>query len=483
MICFPIVVAVIVASGIAITGCAVGSVREAHVGGLGKYPEARSIAVQRDSIHSSALDSVAVESAKKVLELNKSGSARTSSDQHLTLWIKITGTEAAQKASAPVGEALSATRSFLGLAGSGSDGASSGRLEMEGRLKAPDGREVGYVRWEHEGSPEALAATGGKDIAYKVTSLVEDHKSDYAARRASDERFLLTPSAQTLAPGEIVISDDEVLLARLGVGLSKHLQLDFWTGGFPIPAAVGGTTGDGHAIISGGAAGVVVLGFFDLGLKLRLLDETPQIPGVAIAYDMLDVFGLGAGGVGAVLIGGGVGGGGIGVVAGSNAQFNLVTVTAGKHFGSVQVSGGTYLLDNHHFLTQSAGFQSGCAAAEVAPSGVDGGAIDCPSGSTSLPRLPLQILPYLSGEFVFGPHVSLISEALLKDDLASSLFTTGARCLLGWEHPHGPLALDRIRLRFDVAALWRYREAQGGAHPKGAAMLPLPWIGLGLYVF
>jgi len=92
-------------------------------------------------------------------------------------------------------------------------------------------------------------------------------------------------------------------------------------------------------------------------------------------------------------------------------------------------------------------------------------------------------LPYLSGEWVFGPHVSVLTEGLLQDDLASSLFTTGARFLLGWEHSHGPLALDRIRMRLDLAALWHYREAQGGAHPKGAAILPLPWIGLGLYIF
>ncbi|MBW8887091.1 MAG: hypothetical protein JF616_04955 [Fibrobacteres bacterium] len=382
-----------------------------------------------------------------------------------------------------MGEALSSARSFLGMAGRGSGGASSGRLELEGRLQAPDGREVGYVRWEREGAPEAMAVTGGETIARKMADLAEEHKSEYAARRASDERFILTPSSQTLAPGEFVVSDDEVLMARLAVGLSRRLQLDFWTGGFPVPAAAGGTIGDGHAIISGGAAGLVVLGFFDFGLKFRLLNETARIPGFSIAYDMLDVFGLGAGGVGAVMVGGGAGGGGIGVVAGSNAQFNLVTLTAGKHFGPVQVSGGTYLLDNHHFLPQSAGFQSGCAAAVASSSGADGGAIDCGSGSVRLPRLPLQVLPYLSGEWVFGPHVSLITEGLLKDDLASSLFTTGARCLLGWEHSLGPLALDRIRLRLDLAALWRYREAQGGAHPKGAALLPLPWMGLALYVF
>ncbi len=242
-------------------------------------------------------------------------------------------------------------------------------------------------------------------------------------------------------------------MARLGMGLSRRLQFDLWAGGFPIPAAAGGAGGGGPAIISGGAAGVIVLGFFDLGLKLRVLDETTYLPGFVIAYDMLDLFGLAAGGVGAVLIGGGVGGGGIGVVAGSNAQFNLVTPVVAKHFGPAQLSGGAYFLDNHHFLTQSAGFQTGCAVGAVSPSGAVGTAVECPSGSTRLPRLPLQVMPFIAGELLIGPHSSLIMETLMKDNIVNSVVTTGARWLIGWEHPHGPFALDRMRLRLDVAAL------------------------------
>ena len=43
------------ALAVVVSGCAVGSIREARVGGLGKYPEARTLVVQRDSARSSAL--------------------------------------------------------------------------------------------------------------------------------------------------------------------------------------------------------------------------------------------------------------------------------------------------------------------------------------------------------------------------------------------------------------------------------------------
>jgi hypothetical protein len=302
-----------------------------------------------------------------------------------------------------------------------------------------------------------------------------------ADRRAADERLLLTPTPMTLAPGEVLISDDELLLVRVGAGLSRRVQLDLWAGGFPIPGA-GAVGGAGHGIIGVGGAGALVLGFFDLGVKVHVIDESRYVPGVALAYDLLDVFGMGAGAAGVVVVGNGAGGGGFGVVAGANAQFNLLTLVAGKHFGPVQLTAGSYVLDNHHYLPQSAAFQGGCAAAATDGSSAAAGAIPCGSGSASLGRLPVQLQPFAGSELVLGPHSSLMVDALLGKDLESTLITSGARWLLGWSRPSGLLALDRIRVRLDLAALWLFESARGGSSPHGARALPLPWAGLGIYI-
>jgi hypothetical protein len=353
---------------------------------------------------------------------------------------------------------------------------------LAGQLLGPDGSELGALRWEREGTPQELAEQAGEETAVAVARLVELHRADFVARRAADERLVLTPTPLTLAPGELAISDDELLIVRLGVGLSHRLQLDLLTGGIPVPGAAGGAIA-GPAIFAGGAAGGVILGFFDVGLKLRLLDETARVPGLSVSYDMLDLFGLGAGGAGILIARDGAGGVGYGVVAGANAQFNLVTLTAGKHFGPFQLTLGTWLLDNHHYLPQTAAFQGGCAAAGASPSGAAAGAIDCGSGSAQIPRLPLQVQPFAGGELVLGEHSALMAEALLEQHVQNTMVTTGARWLLGARHPHGPLALDRVRVRLDLAALWFYQPADnGGSRPHGARVLPLPWLGIGVYV-
>jgi hypothetical protein len=261
------------------------------------------------------------------------------------------------------------------------------------------------------------------------------------------------------------------------------VQLDLWAGGVPIPGA-GATGAPAHGLIAVGGGGVVVLGFFDLGLKVKLLDETERLPGVAIAYDMLDLFGLVGGGVGVVVVADSAGGGGYGVVGGANAQFNLLTAVAAKHFGRVQLTAGTYVLDNHHFLPQSAGFESGCAAAETDGNQAAAGAfLDCGSGSTALGRLPVQVQPFLGSEVVLGPHSALMAEALLERRIEDSMVTTGARWLLGWRRPYGPLALDRVRIRLDLALLWLWEPGRGGSNPnaQGPKVLPLPWFGVGAY--
>ncbi|MEP6652610.1 MAG: hypothetical protein ABJA82_04595 [Myxococcales bacterium] len=461
----------------AVASCAAGSVRQARVEGLGAYPEARGIVVDDGG---SGLEASAVAAARRALDGNfeaRPAVGTPSFRLHLSVATAVTPAAPPDHAA----RVLSTVRSFAGLAGTGESGSRAGRLELVGALFAPDGREVGLARWEHEGAAEAVAAQAGDDTARAFASLVASGRRDFVPRRAADERLLLTPTAQTLAPGEFVISDDEVLLARVAVGLTRRLQFDFWAGGFPIPGAAGGAAA-GPAIVAGGGGGVIVLGFFDLGLKLRVLDETARLPGVAISYELLDVFGLGAGGAGVVIARDAAGGLGYGVVAGANAQFNLLSVVAAKHFGSFQVTGGSYVLDNHHYLPQSAAFQGACAAGAVSPSQAGGGAIDCGSGSTRLARLPVQVQPFLGSEFVLGAHSSLMMEGFLRKSVSSTMVTTGARWLIGTDRARGLLALDRLRFRIDVAALWFYEPAQTGTQAHGARVLPLPWLGVGLYV-
>lgn len=465
----------------ALSGCATGAVREARVGALGAYPEARGVAVAVAPSPGAAAGLTDAVAAGARAALDGAGLG-ASSDQRRTLTLLIEVTEAKPPTAVLDGTdgALSAVRSFAGLAGVSDGGARAGRLQLAARLLAPDGSEVGSMRWEREGAPTTLADAAGADTARTFAALIRKHRADYVPRRAADERLVLTPTPLTLTPGEVVVSDDELLLARVGVGLSHRLQLDAWAGGVPIPGAAGGGF-VGPALVAGGAAGVVVLGFFDVGLKVRVLDETSRLPGVAIAYDLLDVFGLGAGGAGVLIARDGAGGAGFGVVAGANAQFNLLTAVVGKHLGRVQLTLGTWILDNHHYLPQSAAFQGACVAGGAGPSGAGAGAISCGSGSARLSRLPLRAQPFAAAEVVLGPHASLMSEVLPETRLQDTMVTTGARWGLGASHSHGPFALDRVRFRLDVAALWFYAPATGGMHPQGAKVLPLPWLGLGIY--
>ena len=402
--------------------------------------------------------------------------------EHLTLRLSVV---AAEQPSTPAidstARAFSAARSWVGFAGSGDAGVAAGKLELEGRLFLPDQRVVGYVRWAREGAPDALASDGGAEAARALARLVPVRRRDFADRRAADERLLLTPTPLTLEPGEVVVSDDEVLLARIGAGLTRRVQLDVWFGGFPIPGA-GVVGAPGHGIVGAGAAGAIVLGFFDIGLKVRVLDETRIVPAISISYDLLDVFGLGGGGAGVVVFGNGEGAGGFGVVAGANAQFNLFTLVAGKHFGPVQVTAGTYVLDNHNYLPQSAAFAGGCGAVASDGSGVTAGAIPCGSGSARLRRLPIQLQPFAGGELVLGRHSAIMVDALIGDRVESTVATSGVRWLLGWSRPRGMLALDRVRVRLDLAVVWLFEGAQReGPSPHGARALPLPWVGAGFY--
>lgn len=474
---------VILGTSGATAGCAVGPLRQARVEALGTHQSTHAIRV--------AVTGEAPEDVKRTLAdtTQRAISARTglipvapgAEADAFRLEVHVDASVAAPPHVEAGGSALSQARSVLGLATE-----TGGKLAFDATLFPPDAaRSVGLARWESEGDPSTLAGTAGATLGDALGGLIDRRRRDFVERRAADERLLLTPTPLTMAPGEVAISDDEVLLGRLAVGISQHLQLDLIAGGLPIPAAGGGAFAE-RAIFAGGGAGVAVIGFFDLGIKASLLHETEQLPGFSASYDMLDLFGLGAGGAGIVVAGDGVGGGGYGVVGGANAQFNLFTLTAGKHFGDAQVTAGLWVLDNHHFLPQSAGFQSGCvAAASDGSGGAFAGGIDCGSGSAAIPRLPTQVRSFFGGEYVIGPHVSLMTELLPTSHISTSFVTTGVRVLLGFDRPRGIVALDRIKLRFDLGAIWTYIPAEpatnrGQAHD--ATVGYVPWVGLGVYV-
>jgi hypothetical protein len=283
------------------------------------------------------------------------------------------------------------------------------------------------------------------------------------ARRPSDERLFLTPTPLTMRPGAISLSDDEVISARLAVGLSEHLQLDLRLGGLLIPGAAGGALALPGGLAAGGGAGVVLLGAVDLGLKYAVLEESDSAPGIAIGYDMLDVFGIGAGGAGIVLVGAGAAGGGIVAVGGANLQFNLFTLVAGKHLGKtgrLLVTGGTYLLDNHHYLPQSAAFAAACGAGGVGDAGAGDKVEPCGGNSTTIDRIPLQAQPFVGVERAVGKKSSLAGELLVSPHLANTIGTTGFR----YVYTYGEFAA-----RLDMALLW------------SRVGYPLPWAGLGLH--
>ena len=460
-------------------GCAFGPLRQAQMGPIGKYQSTQTIRVEVTGDASEELKRKLADSTQQALAAKTGLGTGAPGEDAFRLEVHVDASVAAPASVGTGDSALSQTRTMLGFAS-----ASGGKLTLEATLFSPGAtRPAGTARWESEGDPAALAENAGTKLGDTMGGLMNKRRRDFVQRRAADERLLLTPTPLTMEPGEFAITDDEVLLARVAVGLSRHLQLDLMAGGLPIPAAAGGV-GAERAIVAGGAAGVVVIGFFDLGLKASLLHETDVLPGFAVAYDMLDLFALAGGGAGIVMAGDGVGGAGYGVVGGANAQFNLFTFTAGKHFGDAQLTAGLWVLDNHHFLPQSAGFQGGCVAAVADSSGAAAGGLDCGSGSATIPRLPTQVRSFFGAEYVFGPHFSLMGEVLPSSHLSTSYVTTGMRVLLGFDRPRGMLALDRIKFRFDLGALWTYIPAEPATSSRkahDATVGGVPWAGIGFY--
>jgi hypothetical protein len=112
------------------------------------------------------------------------------------------------------------------------------------------------------------------------------------------------------------------------------------------------------------------------------------------------------------------------------------------------------VIGNHHFLPQSAGFQTVAVGGGGNAEGGGGAVAAGPGMSVTIARLPTQYRPYVGFEHVFGPHVSVMSEVLPGRHLSSSYMTTGVRFLWGANHPDSFLALDRIRFRLNLAAIW-----------------------------
>jgi hypothetical protein len=129
----------------------------------------------------------------------------------------------------------------------------------------------------------------------------------------------------------------------------------------------------------------VVLGLIDVGIEVRVLTETRTRPGIAASYDLLDAFAGAVGGAGIALAGAGAAGGGVVAIGGGNLQFNLFSLSVGKHLGPFHIVGETYVMDNHHFLPQSTRFAAACGAGGIGTG--DGGKVEpCGTGGTTIDR-------------------------------------------------------------------------------------------------
>ncbi|PTL84712.1 hypothetical protein [Vitiosangium sp. GDMCC 1.1324] len=456
-----------------LTGCALGSVRQVKVDALGRYDEARGVAVEVKGDVTDAMRKELQESFQRGVE-TRTRVSEGASGAPLRLELRVveaTSTEA--PSSTTTDQVAEKARTTFGLAGLGKSG---GRLALEGLLLAPEGEErLGLVRWESEGEPSALASQAGLEAGEALGREMDFRSRYFVNRRAADERMFFTPTPLTLEPGEVVLSNDEVLLFRLGVGLGRRVQLDMWAGGLPIPLAGGAPLYLIHAVGGAGGAALGALGTFDLGLKVRLLNESRYLPGLAASYDFLNLFAGAVGVGGLVILGNGVGAAGAAGAAGANLQFNLFSVVAGKHFGDFHLTAGAYVLDNHHIVGQNAVITVGVAGTD----GSDGnGGVG--GGSTTLPRFPTQVQAFIGAQYVLGPHSELGMEFFPRKPFQDSFGTTGVRWLLGADSPAGPLALDRLRVRIDLAALWVYVPPTSDGKQDGS-VLPVPWLGLGFY--
>ncbi len=460
-------------------GCAAGAVRQTSVSPLALYGDVRAVRVVAAE-PGSTMAAELVAGAR--VGLPRSGwRLAKAGEPAYTLELAIAEAQTPVSAEVSLKDQLLGGLATLG----GFRDADRGLLAVEATLRDPDGTAtLGASRWQAVGAPTSLAGTAGMDLGQALGKAMHVQEAEWYPRRGADERLFFTPTARTVPDGAFVLSDDEALLLRVAYGVTRRLQLDLWLGGLPVPAFGGGAVPLPGAIVAGGGAGLALFGLFDLGVKYVALEETRTLPGIAVSYDMLDAFGSAIGGGGGVGIGGsGLGGAGFVGTAGSNAQFNLFTLTAGKHFSTgTQITLGGWLLDNHNFLPQSASFVAACGVA--GSNGVSGGAAmtKC-SGATELPRLPLQFQAFLGLEQAFNAHWSAAVELLPRYPVSNTMWTTGVRWLPGSDAPAGFIALDRIKARIDLALAWIILDANPAVGRQNATPVYFPWIGVGLYVW
>jgi hypothetical protein len=215
-------------------------------------------------------------------------------------------------------------------------------------------------------------------------------------------------------------------------------------------------------IVAGGAAGFVLGGMVDAGVKIPVLREGQEPIGLAIGYDLLDVFGVAGGAAGVAFLGAGAGGAGLVAVGGANLQFNLFSLAMGKHWGRSHLTWGTFLLDNHHYVPQAEGFAAACGAGGVGDAGDGGVVTPCGSaGGKIIDRMPTQVQPFVGFERAIGEESALSAEILFSRHVKYTVAATGVRWFI-WHR--GPL-----RARLDIGLVW----SQVG--------YPLPWAGLGLH--
>ena len=465
-----------------LSACAFGNLRQSQVEPLGAWREVRAAQVTTSG----------TASPETLAQLQQGSQDTFPAALHLAE--AVTGDVAfrldlhVEKAVAPQGD-LQGFKQHAGarlsnaLGFGGANAAAAGRLEVAGLLYAPDRAEpVGRALWVGIGDPDVLAADAGSSLGRALAKDASRQRSNWIPRRAADERLFLTPTPLTVPKGRVSFSDDELLLFRVAMGLSEHLQLDSFFGGLPVPAIGGAVLPLPGGIVAAGGGGGAVFGVYDLGLKWRFLDETPNRPAIAVSYDVINLFLIGLGGGGGVGLGGsGAAGGGFVGVGGAHIQFNLFMATIGKHFGNTHVVAGGGILDNHHWMGQSASFVAACGGVATDGNGAAAGVTKC-SGSTPIDRLPTTAAGFLSVEQVLGPHSSLGMEAFPRYPLQDSLVTTGARWLFGGDKPIGPLAWDRLRLRLDFALAWFYMPANAQANRPHAGVGYVPWLGLGVHV-
>ncbi|HYV43519.1 MAG TPA: hypothetical protein VFA20_01615 [Myxococcaceae bacterium] len=435
-------------------GCAFGNVREKEIGALGPYRDmpVRALSVGGPDVPQEVSNELQAGLNRGLESWNKEHAppGPLTPETVLEVQPELLDVHVA-KAGASTTSPVAAAASQIGLAGA----VESNRISLLLLLHAPGVSDpIGELHWEGAGgSLSEVASQAGVGSAEALVKEMKERRDQWVTRRAGDERYLLTPSARLLDPGEFVLSDDELLLFHLGAGITRWLQVDLGLGGLPLPAA-GAIPIVGHGVGAAGGAGILVLGAVDVGFRIRVLEEGQYWPGIAVGYDMMDAFAAGLGGAGIFFAGNGIGAIAGGAVLGVNVQLNIFTAMANKRVGAFDFGAGAAIFDNHHFLPQSAGFAAGIPLVAVDTSVKD------------LDRMPTVVVPFVSVEATPWEWLHFIQEVLPQQPVANSFGSTTIRIV--W----GPSALSPLRLKLDLAII----EAFGNE-----GLVPLPWASAGVY--